>query len=270
MPKFVEQKGSTAWLIAGIALLCAALVWGGLRWPLMGGNPTGVTPDIFALLQPQASPPPHPLNALEQVLRLVAAALIGLVVTEVHKRSRRKKKLSRALSQAQVLLCISGALMMIIIGDHLARAFGVAGAASIIRFRTPVKNPKDTTVLFLLIALGMASGLGAYAVAGLATFFICTFLVILDRMSPPADQKPRVMALELVANSPEFPTAHVLTVFTRNRLISESREIIQSKETSVKYQVTLAADVSLDELSRQLMGNGASGIKSIAWGKAKK
>ena len=64
------------------------------------------------------------------------------------------------MEQAQTLLCVSGAMMMIIIGNSLARAFGIAGAASIIRFRTPVDDPKDVTILFLLMGLGMSSGLG--------------------------------------------------------------------------------------------------------------
>ena len=71
-----------------------------------------------------------------------------------------------------MLLCMSGALMMIIIGNSLARAFGIAGAASIIRFRTPVDDPKDVTILFLLMGLGMSAGLGAFAVAGLGTAFL--------------------------------------------------------------------------------------------------
>ena len=62
------------------------------------------------------------------------------------------------MEQAQTLLCVSGAMMMIIIGNSLARAFGIAGAASIIRFRTPVDDPKDVTILFLLMGLGMSVG----------------------------------------------------------------------------------------------------------------
>ena len=84
------------------------------------------------------------------------------------------------MEQAQTLLCVSGAMMMIIIGNSLARAFGIAGAASIIRFRTPVDDPKDVTILFLLMGLGMSTGLGAFAVAGLGTAFLCVALLALD------------------------------------------------------------------------------------------
>ena len=109
--------------------------------------------------------------------KLVAAALIGMLVTAVHKPSPRDRQGSRSMEQAQMLLCVSGAMMMIIIGNSLARAFGIAGAASIIRFRTPVDDPKDVTILFLLMGLGMSAGLGAFAVAGLGTAFLCLTLV---------------------------------------------------------------------------------------------
>ena len=101
-----------------------------------------------------------------------------------------------------MLLCVSGALMMIIIGNSLARAFGIAGAASIIRFRTPVDDPKDVTILFLLMGLGMSTGLGAFAVAGLGTAFLCLTLVALEVM---AKQQTRLMSVEIVADRPHVP-----------------------------------------------------------------
>ena len=103
-----------------------------------------------------------------ELLKLAIATILALVVTAVHKRYHRDKPLSRSLEQAQVLLGVAGAMIVIIIGDSVARAFGVLGAASIIRFRTPVEDPKDTIVLFLLLALGMACGLGAFGTAVIA------------------------------------------------------------------------------------------------------
>ena len=93
---------------------------------------------------------------------------------------RAERDANPALDQAQVLLCVAGALMMIIIGSNLARAFGIAGAASIIRFRTPVEDPRDITVLFILMGLGMAAGLGGFALAGLGTLFLCATLPLLQ------------------------------------------------------------------------------------------
>src|SRR5213076_1782772 len=140
------------------------------------------------------------------------------LVTAVHKPVTRDRP--RSLEQAQMLLCVAGAMMMIIIGNSLARAFGIAGAAGIVRFRTPVDDPKDVTILFLLMGLGMATGLGAFAVAGLGTAFLCIALVCLDKLSA---QKARAMSVEILASGRQFPSTHVENVFARNQIVFEPR-----------------------------------------------
>jgi len=185
----------------------------------------------------------------------------------VHRPVSRDKPLTRSMEQAQVLLCVSGAVVMIIIGNSIARAFGIAGAASIIRFRTPVEDPKDITILFLLMGLGMAAGLGAFAVAGLATAFLCVLLLVLDWL--PSDQRPRQMMVELVAEGRDFPVVHVESVFARNGILFEPRDVSQGKESAVKYLVALDRRLSLEEVSAQLT-TGAAPIRSVVWKNPKK
>ena len=198
------QKRDLRWDLVWTALaggaLCAALVAGGLRWPL-AGNPgsdgaAGPGSDADALA-------PQPFIAL---IKLVAAALIGMLVTAIHAPNAADRPTGRAMQHAQILLCVSGAMMMIIIGNSLARAFGIAGAASIVRFRTPVEDPKDVTIIFLLMSLGMACGLGAFAIAGLGAAFLCVFLFVLDRTSV---RRSRALAVEVIAEGRDFPTDHV-------------------------------------------------------------
>ena len=212
--------------------------------------------------QGAAPPPGQPFLTF---LKLLAAAGIGVLVTLVHQPLSHDKPHSRSMQQAQMLLCIAGAMVMIIIGNSVARAFGVAGAASIIRFRTPVEDPRDITILFFLMGLGMASGLGAFAVAGVATAFLCVFLVAIDRL--PTDQRPRELMVELVAEGREFPTVQVESIFARNDIMYEARDVSQGKEATVKYRVAFDRRLALEELSAQL--SAAAGVKSVAWKKAK-
>ena len=149
-----DLRWDLVWTALAGGLLCTALVAGGLRWPL-AGNPDAVTLPIGEAVP--AGLAPQPFIAL---IKLVAAALIGMLVTAIHAPSAADRPTGRAMQHAQILLCVSGAMMMIIIGNSLARAFGIAGAASIVRFRTPVEDPKDVTIIFLLMSLGMACGLG--------------------------------------------------------------------------------------------------------------
>jgi len=184
----------------------------------------------------------------------------------VHRPVSTEHPHSRSMEQAQMLLCVAGAMVMIIIDNSVARAFGVAGAASLIRFRTPVEDPKDITILFLLMGLGMATGLGAFAVAGLGTGFLCVFLLLLDRL--PSDRKPRVLMVELKADSREFPSVPVESVFARHGIIYETRDVSQGKESTVKYQLSIDRKLALEDLGAQL--SAIPGVKAVAWKKVKK
>ena len=195
------------------------------------------------------------------------SAVIGMLVTVVHRQYRHERSANPALDQAQVLLCISGALMMIIIGNSVARAFGIAGAASIIRFRTPVEDARDITILFILMGLGMAAGLGALAVAGLGTLFLCAMIPILNVFS---SERPRQMMVEIIAEEREFPMAHVHHVFAVNAILFEPREVSQGDEATAKYLTTLKPTDSLEDLSAQLMGDGKKGIKNVSWSPPKR
>jgi hypothetical protein len=247
-------------LALAAAALCAALVWAGDHWQARLVTATAAVSLTGAISNELAQGGSHAdLHPLTVLLKLAAAALIGLLVTAVH-RHEREQPVSRSMEHAQTLLCVSGAMMMIIIGNSLARAFGIAGAAAIIRFRTPVDDPRDTTILFLLMALGMAAGIGALSLAGLGALCLCLLLPFLDRFSDPA---PRIMTAELVARGSSFPLAHVQQAFARHGVTVEPREIAHGEPARIKYRATMQAGVSLEELTTDLLRDES--IASLSW-----
>ena len=256
------------WAGIAVAMVGLALVGLGITYPDLGLNSDPGTPGILQRADQAAGGVPfdHPLFELA---KLIAAAVIGMLVTIVHRQYRAgaERQSNPTMDQAQVLLCVSGAMMMIIIGNNLARAFGIAGAASIIRFRTPVEDARDITVLFLLMGLGMAAGLGALAVAGLGTLFLCALIPILNLFS---SERPRTMMVEIVAEERDFPMAHVHHVFAVNGILFEPREVSQGDEATAKYLTTLKPTDSLEDLSAQLMGDGKKGIKNVSWSPPKR
>jgi anti-anti-sigma factor len=260
--RFASWPWRTVRVWVSIVALTITLVAIGLRWP---NELSGAAESATTILPPggtaPAPPLPHRFQPFIELIKLIAAAMIGQLVTSIHQPSPRERPLARSMEQAQTLLCVSGAMMMIIIGNNVARAFGIAGAASIIRFRTPVDDPKDVTILFLLMSLGMATGLGQFAVAGLGTAFLCVALLTVDRF---AARNMRIMSVEILASGRQFPTTHVEEVFARNQIVFEPREISQSDDVTVKYLTWLDPKASLDELSSQLMASDA-GVQSVSW-----
>ena len=206
-------------------------------------------------------------SAWLEMIKLLAAGLIGMVVTSVHRRYHGDRAPNRSLMQAAVLLCIAGALMMIIIGNSTARALGVAGGASIIRFRTPIDDPKDAMLLLLVLGLGMSLGLGAFSVCGLATLFLCLFLIGLDRFG---EVKPRTLMLDLVSSTNAFPLDHVNDVLRSSVEFYEPVKFAQGNEAAMRFSVKVAAGSSLAWISDQLMAKGQGGLKSVSWEAVKK
>jgi hypothetical protein len=256
------------WLLVAATLLVASgLVWFEQRWPM----PPGATADSSLLpFSPDAlaGSGTTSFHAGLEALKLVFAGLIGALISAVHRRHPGDKPISRSLAQAQILLCVAGALMMIIISDSMARALGIAGGATIVRFRTPVEDPKDSAVLFLLLGLGMACGLGDFGVAGLGTTFLCLSLLILDRI---VVRKPRAMMLEMVSTGPEFPAEYVNRLLAAYQVRFESREVDhQDKKATVRYHCTLDPDTPLQRLSEQLTDPNAAGLRSVSWETQKK
>jgi anti-anti-sigma factor len=246
---------------AGITV-CALLAWIGFRWgDVLAGQDASATP-IGLDADPAVILGWQPVLELA---KLVAALLIGVLVTTVHRPSSRDRLVARAMAHAQMLLCVAGALMMIVIGNSLARAFGVVGAASIVRFRTPVDDPKDVTILFILMGLGMAAGLGSFAVAGLGTGFLCIALLVLDRMHR---DELRMMSVEVVADGRNFPTTQIEEVFARSRVVFEPREVAQGDEVAIKYNTWLDQRTSIEELSARM--RDIPGVTEVVWQYAKR
>src|SRR5690606_26910694 len=115
-------------------------------------------------------------------LRMFYATLLG---SSVAFRSWRRlmpfmSKPSLQSAQSQTLIAAAGAVMVVVIGDNPARAFGLVGLGSFIRFRSGIGDPRDAAVMFVMIGIGMASGLGLFSMAAAATLFICALLTIFD------------------------------------------------------------------------------------------
>ena len=128
--------------------------------------------------------------------RLMAAVLIGTVLALRPWRQLTRKPLPKAeMMQAQVLLCTAAAVITAVIGDSTAKAFGLVGLGSFVRFRSGLKDPRDAAILFLMIGLGMACGHGSLELAGVGTAFVAGLLLVLDffEKKEPAAAKQRVL-----------------------------------------------------------------------------
>jgi hypothetical protein len=121
--------------------------------------------------------------------------------------------------------------------------------------------------MFLLIGLGMASGLGAFALAGGGAVTVALFLVALTRTGAPAR---RSLLVELVAEGPAFPGDHVQRVFARHGASLEIREAWFGDQARARYFAAFATDVPLDVVHADLLAGGTAGLRAVSWEPARK
>lgn len=93
------------------------------------------------------------------------AFVLGTYIAWLYNRTHRGLSYSRNMVHSLVLLCMIVSLVMLVVGDSVARAFGLVGALAIIRFRTVVRDARDTTFIFLALVVGIAVGVHHYATA---------------------------------------------------------------------------------------------------------
>src|SRR5438045_7117367 len=89
-----------------------------------------------------------------------------------------------AVIQPQIILSIVGSLVMLVVGTNLARAFGVVGAAGLVRYRAKIEDPKDAGVMLTTLAVGLASGVGLYVMATFSAVFVLLTLWVIESFEP--------------------------------------------------------------------------------------
>jgi uncharacterized membrane protein YhiD involved in acid resistance len=113
------------------------------------------------------------------LLNIAIAFVLGAAVAIVYRRTHSTFNYSTSFVNTLVILPMITAVVMMVIGNNLARAFGLVGAMSIIRFRTAVKDTRDITFVFLTLAAGMAAGTGYHVIALAGTGMIVALIAVL-------------------------------------------------------------------------------------------
>ena len=111
------------------------------------------------------------------LLRLVMAVVIGAFIFLSYRLSHEGSIYSRKFNVSLVAMTVITTTVMVVIGNNIALSLGMVGALSIVRFRTAIKDSRDTIYIFWTIVVGICCGAGDFWVAGVGSAF--TFLVLL-------------------------------------------------------------------------------------------
>jgi predicted outer membrane lipoprotein len=120
------------------------------------------------------------------LLILTVAGLLGAALGVVRPVRTGIVPRSAHVIQAQILLAIVGAIIIVVVGENLARAFAIVGAAGLVRYRARVEDVKDAGVMLVALAVGLTAGSGMFMFALVACAFVIGALWLLESLEPSA------------------------------------------------------------------------------------
>lgn len=115
------------------------------------------------------------------IISLLAAIILGLVISWVYFKTHKEKNASSSFILTLVILPAIISIIILLVGSNIARAFSLAGAFSIIRFRSAPGDPKDITYVLFSLAVGLACGMGYMTYGVIFVVIISAVLLILQK-----------------------------------------------------------------------------------------
>jgi hypothetical protein len=254
---------STRRIVTGLAALAALAVLLAAPNALVLHAQPGLPP-------PQAGsdivPTPDRTEQIDQLrraaTRLPIAALLALTLA---MRPRRKgtPRRSAPVIQTQVILAIIGAVVMLVVGASLARAFGIVGAAGLVRYRAKIADPKDAGVMLSTLAIGLASGVGLWMLAVFTTVFIMLVLGIIESFEPKTTES---FTLEIKAKEPDKFKPKVEEVLRRAKFEHTLRT---ASGEEISYEVNVPLDRKTDRLTEHILKLDPDNVTSVEWKESK-
>ena len=194
------------------------------------------------------------------VLRVGLAAVLGaLVAFRPWRRFMKRARLPSAQgAQSQTIIAASGALMVIVIGESIARAFGLVGLGSFIRFRSGIRDPRDAAVLFVMIGIGMACGLGLPVMAAAGAGLMCTILALFDLAA-----RQRV-TVSVVAEDPSAALGCLNRNFPGARVVEFGpADAAREQRGRLVVELDIEPRVDASQLSAILENDGITGVSRV-------
>jgi len=193
------------------------------------------------------------------LFRLPLAAVLGAALAFRPKR-RGTPPRQPAVIQTQIILAIVGSLVMLVVGTNLARAFGVVGAAGLVRYRAKIEDPKDAGVMLSTLAIGLSCGVGLYVMAALSAGVILTALWVIESFEP---QKQRFYDLVIkMGDDTDSRREEFDAILSRYHIDFDLRS---SSDEAVSYEVGTPLDLNREDVTKVILSLDPEGHGSIEW-----
>jgi hypothetical protein len=219
-------------------------------------------------------PPPELTQSIPQVLEshfdMVERAVLALpfatalgAALAFRPRRRGTPLRSAPVIETQIVLAVVGATVMLVVGSSLARAFGIVGAANLIRYRAKIDDPKDAVVMLSTLSLGLCCGVELYGLAAFAGVFLLALLWAVESIEA---ELTKHFELKVTAGDPAALRNDVESVLRQYHVKFELRSLGQKE---LVYDSELPLQTRTDRIANAILSLGKNGETAVAWDEKK-
>jgi uncharacterized membrane protein YhiD involved in acid resistance len=221
---------------------------------IFGPDASGLTPSSLASWE---------ATSARIALRFSLAAFLAALLAFRPRRGARNPY----VAQTEILMAVVAGAMMMVVGDSAARAFGIFAAASLVRFRTNIRDPKEITVLLVCLGVGLAAGVGRWDMAVILTLFVLIALSVLEYFE--RFQIFRSMEVRVQTRGVDRTDQILKNLFKRHGFEYELRELNREDADepmgAIVYLVNLDPIASTSQLSEEILSADRDNVDSVEW-----
>ena len=210
----------------------------------------------------------HIYHPIEILINLVLSFILGVLISLIYKKTHKGLSYSQSFMVTNIFVAVIVCMVIMIIGNSLARAFALVGALSIIRFRTVVKDTKDTAYIFLSLAVGMAAGTGSYFLAIAGSIIISGIALMLFYTNFGSIIKSEfIVQFRINSNDSNITSQYnrLISDFTKSQTLLSSESSGDGQTIKVSFDVVMKEEIKQNELISKISKiDGVSEVVIIA------
>ena len=206
-------------------------------------------------------------TVIDVVLVLVLSFVLSAFIGWIYQKTHRGTSYTQSFVFTLVINGMVVALVMLIVGSSIARAFSLVGALSIIRFRNAVKEPRDVGFIFFTMAIGMAVGTRFYLLAAVATVVISLVILLMVRFNWYARQMSSQILRVQVTNGTPFDSMfdRVFLKYTHSSELISADSVHSGMLTELTYSIGMKHDDQVQQFLAELQNlSGNNKVTLIA------
>ncbi|MBX8945733.1 DUF4956 domain-containing protein [Lysinibacillus sp. FSL K6-0057] len=194
-------------------------------------------------------------SLIDSIIGLVVAFFIGLFIYAVYKKTFNGVIYSHSFNISLLIMTMATALVIMGISSNVLLSLGMVGALSIVRFRTPIKDPMDLVYIFWAIVSGILCGAGFIPLVIIGAVLIG--LVLLIFVNKITVENPYLLIVKFEEELANAEIERIIAAQTK-KFALKSKSIMQQNEIETTYEIRVKQNDAklMDELTK------VAGVKS--------